>query len=98
MRKTFFWPLFVLLCTIMGHVAAQEQGFHERFETAWGLIDDRYWNLDVLDADWNEVHTRYGELVAGLEDEAGYWSLMEAMYQEIADDHSVFVPPSRVEE
>ncbi len=99
MRKIFFWPLLVLLCTILGHAAAQDQdGLLDRFETAWELIDDRYWNLEVLDADWNEVHGRYQALVAQAAGEDEYWSLMEDMYLEIGDDHSVFVPPSRVEE
>lgn len=97
MRKAFFWPLLVLLGTTMA--SAQPDGtFDERFETVWGLIDERYWNLDVIPADWDEVHGRYLEQVraAGSEDE--YFALMEQMYAEIQDDHSVFVPPGRVDE
>lgn len=94
-----FWPFLVLLCTTAGSALAQGTGeFTGRFEIAWNLINERYWNLDVIPVDWDEVHARYGTRVEKLTDEAGYWQLMESMYQEIADDHSVFVPPDRVEE
>ncbi len=97
--RTFFCSVLVLFGTILGTVSAQAT-LTDRFETAWGLIDERYWNLDVIPADWDEVHSRYGALVAELTegDDAEYYGLMEQMYAEIADDHSVFVPPARVDE
>lgn len=97
--RLFFCSLLVLFGTILGTAAAQST-LNDRFEIAWGLIDERYWNLEVIPADWDEVHGRYGALVAELaeDDDTGYYGLMERMYGEIADDHSVFVPPARVDE
>ena len=99
MKQRFsFLPFFVLFCTSLLQAAFAQGDFEQRFETAWQLIDERYWNLDVIPADWNEVGERYAGLLRDVTDEDGYYSLMEDMYQEIADDHSVFVPPARVEE
>lgn len=99
MHSRVFWPRLVLLCTMMLLPAtAAAQDFEQRFETVWGLINERYWNLDVIPADWAEVGDRYRPLVQQAADDAEYFSLMEQMYAEIADDHSVFVPPARVEE
>lgn len=98
MRKSFFWPALVLLCTMSAALAQSGNDLQDRFQVVWELIDERYWNLDVIPGDWEEVHTRYSELVAGAGSEDEYWSLMEDMYAEIQDDHTVFVPPARVDE
>lgn len=102
MRSAFFWTRFVIFCTIFVALpaATAENGFTERFQTVWQLIDERYWNHDVLPEPWDAVHDRYAPRVAelGHEDEDAYWALMEEMYEGIGDDHTVFVRPSRVEE
>lgn len=98
-RQRFFWPRLVLLCTILlAPAALAADDLEHHFDTVWRLIDERYWNLDVIPADWDEVGDRYRPLVQNAADEDEYYSLMEQMYAEIADDHSVFVPPARVEE
>lgn len=102
MRNIFFWPLLVIFGTIMLPAAAQAAGspFSARFEAVWQLIDERYWSHDVLPEPWSAVHERYAPLVAelGEHDEERYWTLMEEMYEGIADDHTVFVRPERVQE
>ena len=92
-----FFPL-LLVALLAAAPALAESDFTARFETLWTLIDDRYWDLNEIAADWDEVGERYREQVeqAGSEDE--YFALMQQMYAEIGDDHSVFVPPSRVQE
>lgn len=97
-QRLYFLPMLVLFCTSLLQVAFAQGDFERRFETAWQLIDERYWNLDVIPGDWDEIGERYSELVREVTDDTAYWSLMEDMYQEIQDDHSVFVPPARVEE
>lgn len=97
-RRFSFLPALVLFCTSLLQGAFAQADYGQRFETAWQLIDERYWNLDVIPADWDEVGERYSGLIQDVTDDAGYYALMEEMYQEIADDHSVFVPPDRVEE
>lgn len=70
----------------------------DRFETAWSLVAERYWDLERLPVDWNEVGARYRERLAEVDDAEGLYALLEEMYDEIGDSHSVFVPPSRVAE
>ncbi len=91
-------PLLLLAALLAAAPALAESGFTERFETVWTLIDERYWDLNEVAVDWDEVGERYRPQVeqAGSEDE--YFALMQQMYSEIGDDHSVFVPPSRVQE
>lgn len=94
--RSFFSALLVLFCTTVA--AAAPPDLDSRFETAWNLINERYWNLDVIPTDWDDVYGRYSEKLGEVTSEAAYFELMEQMYAEIQDDHSVFVPPDRVDE
>ena len=67
----------------------------DRFETAWSLVAERYWDLERLPVDWDEVGARYRERLAEVDDAEGLYALLEEMYDEIGDSHSVFVPPSK---
>ena len=78
--------------------AAGEVDLAARFESAWRLVAERYWDLGGLEVDWDEVGERYR---AKLPDVAGpneLYALLEEMYAELGDDHSVYVPPARVAE
>ncbi|CAN5726332.1 hypothetical protein BH23DEI1_BH23DEI1_01920 [soil metagenome] len=77
---------------------AGASGYAERFDTAWRLVDERYWDLSSLDVDWDEARERYGPQASSAPDDAAFYAVLEAMYAEIGDDHSVFVPPERVAE
>ncbi len=72
------------------------QSFSERFDTAWRLVNERYWDLSRLTVDWSEVRTRYENEAASAVDEASFYAVLERMYDEIGDNHSVFVPPDKV--
>lgn len=69
-----------------------------RFESAWTLVDQRYWDLPAAGVDWGAVGERYRALIAEVTSEAELYDLITAMYEEIGDDHSTFVPPWRVAE
>ena len=69
-----------------------------RFDSAWSLVAERYWDVDSLPVDWDEVGERYHAELTSIRYEDELYALLEAMYEEIGDDHSVFVPPSRVAE
>ncbi|MEX2541611.1 MAG: S41 family peptidase [Trueperaceae bacterium] len=86
-----------LLCLGSLPAAAQE-GFAERFDQAWRLVAERYWNLEARALDWDAVGERYRPQALAAADEAEFYALLEEMYQELGDDHSTFVPPVRVEE
>ncbi len=77
---------------------ALAQDYQARFETAWTLVAERYWDLSRLSIDWDVVRADYEPRALAAEDEAAFYGLLEAMYDELGDDHSVFVPPAKVEE
>lgn len=51
-----------------------------------------------MSVDWDEVGRRYRERLLEVEGEAELYSLLESMYEELGDNHSVYVPPARVAE
>ncbi|HET8985451.1 MAG TPA: S41 family peptidase, partial [Trueperaceae bacterium] len=79
-------------------VSESRDALSERFETAWSLVAERYWDLSRLPVDWDEVGERYRAKLDGIADADGLYRLLEEMYDEIGDSHSVFVPPARVAE
>ena len=89
-------PLVLVLASLVGLAAAA--GFEARFDVAWRLVEERYWDLSQMAVDWDEAHARYLPAVREVEDDDGLYTLLEAMYEEIGDDHTVFVRPSRVAE
>jgi carboxyl-terminal processing protease len=86
------------LAVLAAAAGAWSQPYEARFDVAWRLVDERYWDLAGLSVDWAEVRERYRPQARDAADDETFFALLEAMYQEIGDDHSVFVPPWRVEE
>lgn len=80
------------------YVSGATGALADRFETAWLLVSQRYWDLSRLPVDWDEVGERYRARLSEVDDSVGLYRLLEEMYNEIGDDHSVFVPPTRVAE
>lgn len=72
--------------------------YQERFDRAWRLVDERYWQLDRTGVDWQAVREEYLPRALAAADEDAFYAVLEEMYEELGDDHSVFVPPSRVAE
>ena len=72
--------------------------YEQRFDTAWQLVEERYWDRDFNGHDWNEIRAEYRPEALAAEDESKFYSVLEAMYEELGDNHSVFVPPSRVDQ
>lgn len=75
---------------------AVQEDFQGRFEQAWRLVNERYWGLD---ADmWQDVRGEFEPQALDATDEAAFYAVLEAMYEQLGDNHSVYVPPERVAE
>jgi C-terminal processing protease CtpA/Prc len=86
----------ILIITLSSLTFAQ--GYAERFDTAWRLIDERYWDTKRLPVDWNEMRSKYEPDALAAKDDDAFYSVIERMYDEIGDNHSTFVPPDKVTE
>ena len=76
--------------------ASAQQDFQARFEQAWRLVNERYWGLDTNM--WQDVRGEFESQAVNASDEAAFYAVLETMYEQLNDNHSVFVPPARVEE
>lgn len=88
--------LTLILATLALIPQARAADVEHRFDVAWRLVAERYWDLSAVAVDWDEVGERYRPEALAAEDEDAFFAVLEAMYQELGDDHSVFVPPAKV--
>ena len=93
------FPVLVLL-SVLGALSvlgsAYAQDYSSRFDTAWRLVAERYWDLADLGLDWDEVRTEFEPEALAAADDAAFYGVLERMYERIGDSHSVFVPPQKV--
>jgi carboxyl-terminal processing protease len=87
--------LTILLVTALG---SSQADYGPRFEAAWHLVNDRYWNLEEQVVDWAEIRELYESRALKAIDEKAFYSILEDMYLELGDNHSIFIPPDRVAE
>lgn len=78
--------------------ATAQSDFAARFEQAWRLVDERYWNIEGSGVDWRAVGERYRPRALAARNEGEFHEVLEQMYGELGDNHSVWVPPARAEE
>ena len=91
--------LCVVLLLLAPPALAQADGsYATRFEQAWRLVDERYWELERLDIDWSAIGDAYRPRALTATDDDAFYAVLTEMYDELADDHSVFVSPARVAE
>jgi carboxyl-terminal processing protease len=74
------------------------QDYAERFDTAWRLVNERYWDVKRLPVNWDEVREKYEPDALTAKDDNEFFAVIEKMYDELGDNHSTFVPPDKVEE
>ncbi len=72
--------------------------YSESFDTAWRLVKERYWDEEKIEEIWNKVRQEYEPRALITTDDDAFYDVLEDMYEEIGDNHSVFVSPDRVEE
>jgi len=76
------------------HVSAANSAYLNRFDQAWRLVKDFYYDLNYRGVDWDEVGERYHGLVAAASSWREVYELLDEMYSELGDDHSrVLSPP-----
>lgn len=95
-RSRLLSVVVALLSLLLVQGAAAQVGYAARFEQAWRLVDERYWNLESID--WQSVAERYRDEALTAKSDRDFYAVLERMYEELDDQHSVFVPPQRVEE
>ena len=71
-------------------------GSSARFEVAWRLVHERYWDLSLSAIDWDDARRAFGARTVA--DEAALDDLLVEMYEAIGDDHSRYLPAARVAE
>jgi carboxyl-terminal processing protease len=87
-----------LLAVLLGAAPAQVSAEPaERVDVVWRLVEERYWDLSTVDVDWDEVRRAYlREARAPLTGEE-VDALLVRMVDELADQHSRYLPASEVE-
>lgn len=71
--------------------------YQARFDLAWRLVDERYWDISRLARDWQEVHSEYEPQALAAEDDDAFYEVLEHMYEEVGDSHTVYASPQRIE-
>ena len=79
-------------------LAASPHDYAQRFDVAWTLVEQRYWDVGGLKVDWQQMRWEYEPQALAAPDDSAFYAVLVAMYGRIQDGHSVFVPPGRVAE
>jgi carboxyl-terminal processing protease len=74
------------------------QDYAQRFDTAWRLVHERYWDVTRLPVNWDDMRTKYEPDALAAKTDDAFYSVVEKMYDELGDNHSTFVPPDKVTE
>jgi len=78
--------------------AAAPSDYAHRFDVAWTLVEQRYWDVGGPKVDWLQMRSQYRPQALAAPDDNAFYAVLVAMYGRIQDGHSVFVPPQRVAE
>jgi len=90
MRTALLWLAFGLL---PGVGLAQPDAYASRFEQAWRLIHERYWDSSYHGVDWKAVGEKYRARLGQIAGWDELYALISAMYEEIGDRHTAFLSP-----
>jgi len=90
--------LVVLLGLLAFWALAANAAYLERFDWAWRLVKDVYYDPAIGGLDWQAVGERYRERVRKAKSWAEVYRIIAEMYQEINDGHTAFLPPWEAKE
>lgn len=75
---------------------AEANGYGERFDVAWGLVAERYWDETYGGLDWGALKREYRPRAVAARSDRAFYGVLERLYDRLGDEHSVFVPPAKV--
>jgi C-terminal peptidase prc len=64
---------------------------------AWNIVQANYVRDNFNGVDWDAIHDEYLVLAEEVETQEELWVLLDALIDELGDDHSRFVPPARMD-
>ncbi|WP_457631616.1 S41 family peptidase [Oceanithermus sp.] len=83
----------VLLMLLAVLSFAASDAYLRRFDQAWRLVKEFYYDLDYRGVDWDAVGRAYRQKVAAAASWREVYELLDEMYAELGDDHSRVIPP-----
>jgi len=86
----------VIPSTPIGGVVVEEGDYAGLFNQAWIIVRDNYVRDSFNGLDWNAVRYQYQPLFEAVDNDEDYWDLMSDFVDELDDNHSRYVPPSRM--
>lgn len=93
----------LLLLAVLAGVAAglaqspASKDYGARFDTAWHLVEERYWDEQYGGADWRALRREYRPKALAAPSERAFYGVLERLYDHLGDGHSTFVPPAKVQ-
>ncbi len=87
----------VYLVSAQSAPVGQEGSYGKRFDTAWTLVSERYWDTSYGGADWGALKRTYRPEAVAAGSDRVFYGVLERLYDELGDNHSVFVPPAKVQ-
>jgi carboxyl-terminal processing protease len=75
-------------------LAQDTQAFAVRFEQAWRLVKERYYDTSFKGLNWEAIGHAYRQRLGEVRDWDGLYRLLDEMYGELRDDHSRVLSPA----
>lgn len=97
MARALF-ALFLLVCCTTGLGQGASNDYGQRFDAAWELVAERYWDETYGGADWPALKAKYRPEALTAKSERAFYRVLERLYDTLGDNHSTFVPPHKVQE
>ena len=99
MRSIFvMFAVFAFVLPTVQSASAEQSSLNygERFDTAWSLVAERYWDTDYGGNDWEALGREYRPEAVAAKNDRAFYRVLERLYGKLGDHHSVFVPPAKV--
>ncbi len=90
---------FLVSTALAQTASAQPSGpgsYGARFDVAWNLVAERYWDELYGGNDWDALGREYRPEAVAAKDDRAFYRVLERLYGKLGDQHSVFVPPAKV--